>query len=116
VFIIVDCTDGETGWVLSEKGIPVSFYGCHGMPYPIASTRCRGARVDPFSVSVGARDRSGEVFHTVDFVVRTTRDRIAGQCLMITYQSPGGAGLDPILLSVAPAVATYPLLYRMGGR
>jgi hypothetical protein len=56
------------------------------------------------------------VFHTVDFVVRTTRDRIAGQSRMITYQSPGGAGLDLILLFVAHAVATYPLLYRMGGR
>ncbi len=63
---------------------------------------------------LGRGTGAAKVRHTVDLVARTARDWKAGQALTITdHHHHEVAGLEPLLLSAAPATATNPLPYYM---
>ena len=115
VFIVVDCTDRETWQVLSEKGIPVSRNGGHGMLYNPSHLLGVEAPVSILSACLlGRGTGAAEVRHTVDLVAQTARNWKAGQVLTITdHHHHEVAGLEPLLLSAAPATATNPLPYYM---
>ena len=115
VYIVVRCHDKETWNLLSEKGIPVSRNGEYGLLYNPSHLLGVEAPVSLLSACVlGYGTGSSNVSHRVDLVARATRDWKVGQQLVITDQHHHEvAGLEPLLMTAAPATAENPLPYYM---
>jgi len=115
VFVVVACTERATWRTLRDKGIPVSTDLGYALLYNPQHLLGVEAPVSILSAVLLNRSTGGaDVAHRCDLVARTTRDFDAGDVLTVTdHHHHEVAGLEPMLLEPARAVAGNPLPYYM---
>ena len=115
VFVVVACGDRSTWATLAEKGIPVGGGLGYALLYNPQHLLGVEAPLSILSAALLNRSTGGDhVAHRCDLVARATRDFAAGEVLAVTdHHHHEVAGLEPMLLEPARAVAGNPLPYYM---